>query len=266
MRFIQLVSILVLVWPYPAASATDFPLREKYPDVETISTQELAAGFASFTIVDVRSVLEFDVIHIAGAINNPVARSTFAGHLEEISNGDRSHAWVFYCNGHTCAKSYKSARIAKENGYTAVRAYDVGIFEWTNAHPDRAVLLGESPVDPADLISKAAFEQRSLAADRFIAGAQDPDAVLIDLREPMQRKRTPDFGTKRPQNFYMAKIASRLPVASFQKRMTGKTLYIFDATGKQVRWLQYHLERHGYQNYYFLNGGVWSVYGEDGAN
>ena len=35
-----------------------------------------------------------------------------------------------------------------------------------------------------------------------------------------------------------------------------KQMLIFDAVGKQVRWLQYHLEDNGYSNYYFLNKGV----------
>ena len=35
-----------------------------------------------------------------------------------------------------------------------------------------------------------------------------------------------------------------------------KQLLIFDAVGKQVRWLQYHLEANGYNNYSFMEKGV----------
>ncbi len=64
----------------------------------------------------------------------------------------------------------------------------------------------------------------------------------------------------------MDKLAKNLKVPPFRKSIEGKTLYIFDAVGKQVKWLQYHLEKEGVSDYYFLKKGVWSVYGEKGAN
>ena len=38
-----------------------------------------------------------------------------------------------------------------------------------------------------------------------------------------------------------------------------KQLLILDAVGKQVEWLQYHLEAKGYSNYLFLEKGVLSA-------
>ena len=31
---------------------------------------------------------------------------------------------------------------------------------------------------------------------------------------------------------------------------------MIDWVGKQVKWTQYYLERHGHSEYYFLDGGV----------
>ena len=35
-----------------------------------------------------------------------------------------------------------------------------------------------------------------------------------------------------------------------------KTLFIYDAVGKQVRWLQYYLEQQNAGRYYFMKGGA----------
>ena len=43
-------------------------------------------------------------------------------------------------------------------------------------------------------------------------------------------------------------------------RKRGKTLLIYDEVGKQVRWLQYTLERYGIEQYYFMQGGAKGYY------
>ncbi len=260
---VVLLGALVLT---PTSWASDFPLRSEYADVPWISTNDLAADFGKTPIIDVRSAVEFEVIHIKGAINNPIARSTFDSNLAEISGHDKSAKLIFYCNGHTCAKSYKAVRRAVALGYGPALAYDAGVFDWTNAHPDKAVLLGETPVDRTRLIPEQEFRRRLLGAKAFIEGAQDASSILIDVREPMQRAQTPDFGSTQPAKLYMIELASRLRGRDFRKNTQGKTLYVFDAAGKQVRWLQYHLEQQGYDDYYFLENGVWSVFGAAGAS
>jgi len=39
-------------------------------------------------------------------------------------------------------------------------------------------------------------------------------------------------------------------------------LMIYDAAGKQVRWLQYYLEDKGLKSYYFMAGGINAYYNE----
>lgn len=250
----------------PVQADDDFPLRETYADVPWISTEDLAAEFDTTPIIDVRSRFEYDVIHIQNAVSNPVAVSTFEKNLKEISKYDKGARMVFYCNGHTCAKSYKAVREAQSLGYTGAIAYDAGVFDWTRMHPEKAVLLGESPVDLAKLISSEKLEEHTLAGQRFIEQAATESAVLIDARDPMQRKKTPDFGKKQAREYYIAKLVKLLSQDRFRERANTDGLYVFDAAGKQVRWLQYYLEAEGYDKYYFLDGGVWAMFGSEGAN
>ena len=54
------------------------------------------------------------------------------------------------------------------------------------------------------------------------------------------------------------KLAKYLKKAKAENR----TLYIYDEAGKQVRWLQYTLERHNVKDYYFMKKGAKGFYKE----
>ncbi len=263
----MIANLLLLVLSTPSfATDADFPLRAEYAGVPWITTDDLAARYHSVVVVDVRSEFEFDVIHIANAKHLPVAKASFIADVGSLVEEDMSSELVFYCNGHTCAKSYKATKKALDAGYSKATAYDAGVFEWTTAHPDRSVLLGDSPVDPTQIISAESLAAHTLDSRAFEVGVAKSDTRLIDMREPIQRKKTPDFAGKKPANYYSKRLVELLKQDSFKKSSKGKVLYFYDAVGKQVRWLQYHLEAEGYEDYYFLEGGVWSIFGADGAN
>ena len=57
----------------------------------------------------------------------------------------------------------------------------------------------------------------------------------------------------------LGRLAGRLVSLVKKGEFKNKQLLIFDAVGKQVRWLQYHLEDGGYSDYYFLAKGVLSA-------
>ena len=245
-----------------ASYATDFPLRKKYSTVKTISTSALHAEFENVTIIDVLSAFEYDVIKMKNAKNNLVSDMGFIKRLHKMVP-DKSTKVVFYCNGITCAKSYKATLAAMSGGYTNVFAYDSGIFQWTKAHPDKAVLLGESPVNPKHIISKKQFQSKLLDKTRFEKGVASEDAFLVDVRDGLQRVKTPKF-KKTARKIPFDRLAKELNAEDFMKQISGKTLYVMDAVGKQVRWLQYSLEAKKV-NYFFLKNGVWAYFGSKGA-
>ncbi|MFH1020469.1 MAG: rhodanese-like domain-containing protein, partial [Pseudomonadota bacterium] len=53
----------------------EFPGRAKYPTAQPISTEALHEDFKAgkVVIVDVRSIIEYDVIHPVGAIHVPIS-------------------------------------------------------------------------------------------------------------------------------------------------------------------------------------------------
>lgn len=255
------VVMIVLLTAGTVFAANEFPLREKYPDVKPISLEALNASYDDTLIIDVRSEVEYDVIHVKKAVNVQITKSTFLKDLEKIRAKDGDTDIAFYCNGHTCAKSYKAAAAAMDDGFKNIYCFDAGIFEWTKAYPERSTLLGQSPVNPADLISKDQLNDKKVEWDAFKAKAAEANSIVVDLRDPFQRAK--DASLAQNKNVDLKGIRN-IPMDRITKllakgEMKDKQLLLFDAVGKQVRWLQYHLEQAGYDNYAFLAKGVLSA-------
>lgn len=240
------------------AMAEDFPLRAKYPQVKPISLEKLSAEYDSTIIIDVRSTMEFDVVHVAKAKHAQITKGSFLAELEKIrTKGDAANI-AFYCNGHTCAKSYKAAAAAMDAGFKNIYCFDAGIFEWVNAFPERGALLGKTPADKSKLIAKADLNSKKLSWADFKTRAAGSNALIVDTRDPFQRAKGSDLDQNKAVKLKgiraipMDRLVGLLNKGEFKN----KDLLIFDAVGKQVRWLQYYLEEHGYKNYAFLNEGV----------
>ena len=61
-------------------------------------------------------------------------------------------------------------------------------------------------------------------------------------------------------NDYVITKVEKLEKFFARAKRNGKTLLIYDAVGKQVRWLMYSLERAGVKNYWFMKGGAKGYY------
>jgi len=242
--------LLLTVLLISAQADDDFPLRAKYPDVQVISVEDLAKDFEQIIVVDVRSKMEFDVAHVNGAKHITLAKASFANDLEAVRSKTDSQPMAFYCNGHTCAKSYKAYKKASEAGFTNILAYDAGIFDWIKAQPQKATLMGATPASADKIIPKSELKKHFLGFNDFKAKAETAGTMVIDIREPFQREEKLEINGLR--NIPLDRLLGLLKKKQFQD----KHLMIFDAVGKQVRWLQYHLEENGYTDYTFLKNGV----------
>jgi len=251
--------ILVLLWSMVAVgsvnAAEEFEGRAKYPEVQFIELEDLRQKQSDVVIVDVRSSLEYDTLRVKGALNIPLSESTFDDALLKLREST-DKTIVFYCNGRTCHKSYKAARRAGIINVPDTVAFDAGIFDWVRAYPDEGELLGESPVKPDDLIDGDKFKAHLLEPAEFVARIPE-NSLVMDVRDPTQRAGVRFFGVERTVSLNDgAKIDSLLREA----KEAGKTLLIYDQVGKQVRWLQYRLERAGLDQYYFMKGGADAYY------
>ena len=257
---ISLSILLSLISSTSVFASDGFPGRAEFPEIPLYHKSDLLKDFDNVVIVDARSSLEFETLRVKGALNIPIASKKFPEMVRALRKKTNKRI-VFYCNGRTCYKSYKATKAALKAGLKNVFAYDAGIFEWAKANPQHAVLLGMSPMDPTKIIPKAKLKARFLSPKKFSVtarGAHRDKRLILDVRDLYQRAGVGYFiGIERWVSLDdQKKLDKYLKLALAENR----TLYIYDEAGKQVRWLQYTLERYNIKNYFFMTKGVKGFY------
>lgn len=254
-KIVSLIALASLFLTSATFASSDFPGRAKYKKIPYIELEALYKTLKDVVVVDARSTLEFDTLRIKTAVNIPVASKNFESEVAKLRSGTNKPI-VFYCNGHTCMKSYIATKKALAANIDNVHAFDAGIFDWTKAHPDEAILLGNSPVNLAHLIPKSTFKKRLISPNDFSdrVTANRKKYMAIDVRDKFQRAGVGFYpGIERWASLdQQQKLHKYIQKAIKQKR----TLLIYDEVGKQVRWLQYALEKAGAKDYYFMNKGA----------
>lgn len=276
--------------------AVDFPARSnpKYVHVPPVEIETLYNDYISrrVVIVDVRSKIEYDTIHIDGALHIPLSSALFESKVKRIARENPGKKIAFYCNGTTCLKSYEAQRRAADIGVGSTYAFDLGIPGWAQDFPEKTVLLGK-PMNLSEIkwIPKADFKKKCLPWEVFQKKSLENNITLIDARDSMQkgdlskqeasslsseeRKQLETFMLKNDQMISELSATHTVLSQPFDKLVRNiikrgawkdKTLLIFDQVGKQVRWLMYQLEAEGYTNYYFLDKGAYKVIGMQAYN
>ncbi|MEW5833361.1 MAG: rhodanese-like domain-containing protein [Campylobacterota bacterium] len=238
----------------PLLANDGFPHRKHFPHVEVIDTEKLSSDLDAYTVVDVRPPFEFSIMHIKGATNLPLSTQDFTQQVTALHEQAGGKRVVFYCNGHTCEKSYQAAsRMSEADDALAPLAYDAGILEWAAANPARTNFLNRGHLDSRALISAEKFQVHNLPPVEFISRAKDPEALVVDIRDDLQRDGIALFAMRDIRTGVdMAKLKEILVRA----RTEGRSVFFFDATGQRVKHLQYLVEAEGLPNYFFMKGGM----------
>jgi rhodanese-related sulfurtransferase len=261
MARLKLHRLIVMVLFFCAATViaktNEFPGRALYPEVSYIALSELQASLNDVVIVDVRSSYEFETLRVKGAINIPLSSKKFISEVQKIREGSVKPI-IVYCNGKTCMKSYKAVRKCQLAKIDNVKAFDAGIMDWAKANPNNAELLGSTLKDPKKLISKDKFHKHLISPDEFGNRLAESNAIVLDVRDRFQREGISLF-VGRERRVYLDD-KKRLDRYINNAMTQGNTLLIYDAAGKQVRWLQYYLESKGVKDYYFMQGGIHQYY------
>lgn len=260
-RFTLFITALLSILAVPTLAMADsgFPGRTKFPDVKVIEKTQLIKKLQQVVVVDARSPFEFKTLRIKGAKNIPVSSKTF---IEDIKNlrQQTTKTIVFYCNGRTCMKSYVAVKRSKKAKIKNVIAYDAGMFEWAKTYPNQAELFGVSPVNKDDIITSTKFKKHLLSPDKFgfhLFNSASKKLVL-DVRDKYQRGATGFFPRK--ERWVSLDDEEKLKQMISKAKSEERTLYIYDEVGKQVRWLQYALEKANVKDYYFMGKGAKGYY------
>ncbi len=240
------------------AENLEYPGRVIYPEVTHISTEEFRQEYDQAIIIDTRSILEYETIHVLNASRYGIHDRNFSFEIKKIRNKNPDKKIIFYCNGKTCMKSYKAAKKAMKEGIENVFAYDSGIFEWAEAHPNLAALIGKSPVNLEQLNEhKKRFNQHVLSITDFVDKVYEKDTIVFDIRNNRER-----FNSS-PLFLLKDKSLSLSNPEKFIKKLKrlkdkDKTLLFYDMSGRTVIWLEFYLADIGIKNYSFMEGGVYA--------
>jgi rhodanese-related sulfurtransferase len=253
-----LVSVIVCIFSGSVVFAEEFPYRKDFPKVSYISTQELKAKYDKneAVIVDVRSKIEFDVIHVKKSLHIPMAYATFVEEIGKLIKENPGKIIAFYCNGVTCLKSYESAQKMVDAGYKNSFAYDAGIPDWSKKYPSDTLVFEKVLTNPdKQLISDNDFNKRLINFETFKTNTTKANTIVIDIRDYIQNAgKLPGI-----ENAKIIPLDMFIPNFVQKKIEQDKTLLIFDQVGKQVKWLMYYLRDYGYTNYFFLDKGATEV-------
>ena len=256
-RIICLLGLLFYVTA-SAAAESEFPGRKLYLAVPYIELVDAFKRRNQSVFVDVRSAYEYQTLRIKGAINIPLADKKFIEKMKSLRLKERGKTMIVYCNGKTCMKSYKAVSKCRKYGIDNVIAYDAGIMDWAKQYPSESVLLGKSPIKPANLISKSRFKQHLISPEKFEEQVATSNALVLDVRDQFQREGISIFvGKERRASLDNQQVVERY---LDQARRENRTLLVYDQAGKQVRWLMYHIEEKGVKSFYFMNGGAHAYY------
>jgi rhodanese-related sulfurtransferase len=120
-----LVLIMSMLLSLPLLAQAD---GEGYTVIHTEKLASLvAADVWDFYLIDARTPVEFEEVHIKGAMNVP--QPQFDEYAKLLPK-DKDVKLVFYCNGVKCGKSKKAAKQAVASGYTNVFVYAEGMPVW----------------------------------------------------------------------------------------------------------------------------------------
>ena len=116
-------------------------VRETFPEVQQISTQQLANMLANneeVLLLDARSEEEFNTSHLQGALHSDTVNTA----LSAINTNDQQQTIVVYCS-----VGYRSSDIAKQlqaRGVKNVVNLEGSLFQWANE--GRPIVQGTKPV------------------------------------------------------------------------------------------------------------------------
>ncbi len=266
--FILLVCIIISMILSQAilAKCTEdatFPLRKVFLTVDCINMNDFISNIEEkkVIIVDARNNTEYKIIRIKEAINIPIDdKRHFIEQVKLLRQRD-SRPMVFYCNGKTCNISYKAAKLSMEAGIRNVLVFDGGIFEYSQTSPTNTLLL-DKPISTSNRpISTPEFTQHLLDVKEFndeIMKHIDSEKsfTILDVRAQINQQGLSIYSCI-PNNKHIA-LNKTEKLKRYLKKIAenNDTLFVYDWSGRQLRWIQYYIDEEGVNNYYFLHGGA----------
>jgi rhodanese-related sulfurtransferase len=139
--------------------------------------------------------------------------------------------------------------------------FDGGIFKYSQISPINTLLL-DKPISISNRpIPMSKFTQHLLDVDEFndeIMKHIDSEKSfnILDIRARINQQGLSIYSGV-PNNKHIA-LNKTKKLKRYLKKVAknNDTLFVYDWSGRQLRWIQYYIDEQGVNNYYFLHGGA----------
>lgn len=225
-----------------------------FDGIEVISSPDLAPILDRAVVIDARSWLEHEVIHIARAFHLP-ARDLRRGDIQTLLDANPGAVLVFYGSDAKSEPAWRAAHLALGWGFQPVHVLDGGVFEWAREAPEETIHFGarltRETVEEA-LITDEEHNAVSISAERVAALARTGRYAVYDLRTRQDRA---EHSLLIPR---LTRVSVERAVRFLDRGIIfpESGMIFIDADGTSTRTLHYWLRHHGKRDFYFLDGGL----------
>lgn len=132
-------------------------------------------------IVDARPTLKYNAGTVPGAMSIPFQQFDA---MKGLLPADKTAQIIYFCGGYKCDLSHKSAKAARELGYTNVVTFAAGWPAWKDASKRAFAMVDPNNKGAAVAEAESVAIEGEIAADEFLKLIKNPsDKVLIvDVR------------------------------------------------------------------------------------
>lgn len=132
-------------------------------------------------IIDARPALKYNAGTVPGALNIPFQQfDAFKGLLPV----DKTAQIIYFCGGFKCDLSHKSAKAARELGYTNVVTFAAGWPAWKSASKRAFALVDPNNSGAAAPAAETMVVEGEIDAETFMALIKNPSekVLIVDVR------------------------------------------------------------------------------------
>ncbi len=138
-------------------------------------------------IIDARPAIKYNVGTVPGALSIPFQQFDA---LKGLLPADKTAQIIYFCGGFKCNLSHKSAKAARELGYTNVVAFAEGWPAWKKASKRAFALVDPNSKGGAAPAAEAMVIEGEMDADTFKGMVENPSkkVLIVDVRPAVEFK------------------------------------------------------------------------------
>lgn len=123
--FIACFYVSVMITSPVIAAEPSANWHQLFPNVPTISLNDIEQRIDELVLVDVRPKFEFERQHRTGVMHMSFSSRMFMIQMEELINNNKNKTIVVYCETGNCIKAYRAVEKCRKENFSNVVLFDI---------------------------------------------------------------------------------------------------------------------------------------------